>query len=98
MKGIRARFGRGVDLRGGAAKLRGRNSGLDVELVQGIDRRPDDVGIKVNVSVFHSVERVIVVLQTLPGNRIRFGSPLATLYAGAAASATFGGDVRAESD
>ena len=63
---IGAGFGGNVDLPGCPAELRGIDPGLDLELLQGIDRRLQNVGVEIDVGVGDAVQRVV-----LPGRARR---------------------------
>src|SRR5690606_10455846 len=56
---VSARLGGRVDLAGVAAELGGVNAALDLELLQCIDRRPEDEQVPVRIRIFDAVQRVV---------------------------------------
>ena len=69
---IASGLGRHVDLRGLASKLRGIDSGLHLKLLQGVDRRLNDVRIEVRIGVINAVQCEIVEVAAVP----RYGNIL----------------------
>ena len=69
MKGVRARLGDDVHLSRGASELGRVDAGLHLEFFQRVHRWEEDVGVEVDVGVVDAVERVVVELAPLAGNR-----------------------------
>src|SRR5207244_3083828 len=59
---VRSRLRRNIDLGGGAPELGRKDSGLDLELLQSVDRGQEDVGVEVHVGVLHAVQREVIEL------------------------------------
>ena len=69
MKLVGARFGGQIDVRSGSgAKLRRRDVGLNLELVDGIDRRLDRVELEEVFIVVHAVQSVVVRVAAIAGH------------------------------
>ena len=66
---VGAGLGEHVDLRGLAAELRRIDAGLHLEFLQRVDRRHHHEGIEIRVGVLHAVERVVIEIGALPGDR-----------------------------
>jgi hypothetical protein len=66
VEAVRARFGDDVDLTRATSEFGRVNAGLDLELLQRIDRWQEDIGVEVDVGVVDAVQRVVVELAPLP--------------------------------
>ena len=66
---VGARLGGDVDLCRLAAELGRIDAGLNLELLQRVDGRLDDVGVEVRVGVVDAVEREVVEVAALAGDR-----------------------------
>src|SRR5262245_37730584 len=66
MISVAAGFCKHVDLRALMSELRGVNTGLNVELLNGVNRGQDDIGIEIWVGVVDAVEGVVVEHDALP--------------------------------
>ena len=99
MEGIRTRLGDDVHLAGGAAELRRIDAGLHFEFFERVDRRQEDVGVEIDVGVVDAVERVVVELAPLAGDRdLLAGARAALAITGLAGPREPGADVRAQSN
>src|SRR5690606_14208890 len=76
---VGSRLGRHDDLRRSLAVLSRVDAGLNLELLDRVDRGPNDEGVEVRIRVLHAVQRVAVELLALAGDRNRLISPLAAL-------------------
>src|SRR5262249_52025862 len=72
-------LGRHIDLRCGAPEFGRKDSGLNLELLQRIDRWQEDIGVEVHVGILHAVEREVVELAALASDRNVLLSALAPL-------------------
>ena len=100
-KAVRARLGDDVHLTGGTSELGRVDAGLDLEFLERIDRRQEDIGVEIDVGVVHAVQRVVVELAPLARDRellvgARAALPIAGLTGTANSALTFG--LRAISD
>src|SRR5262249_37743916 len=59
---IRSRLGRNIDLRGSTPELRWKDSSLDLELLQRIDRRQEDIAVEVHIRILDAVQGKVVEL------------------------------------
>src|SRR3989449_8327718 len=62
-------LGQNIDLRCGAPELGRKDSGLNLELLQRIDRWQEDIGVEVHVGILHAVEGEVVELAPLARDR-----------------------------
>src|SRR5437867_8684891 len=63
---VAAGLGEHVDLRALMSELRGVYTGLNFELLNGVNRGKDDIGIEIRISVVDAVQRVVVEHDALP--------------------------------
>ena len=99
VEAVGARFRDHVHLARLAAEFRGVDAGLDLELLERVDRGEKDVGVEVDVGVVDAVERVEVELAALARNRQLLGGARAALPGARLPGAgELGADVRAERD
>src|SRR5690242_17305592 len=61
------------------SKLRRVDANLDLELLNGVDRGKDDIGIEVRIGIVHAVQRVVVEHDALATCRDRLRGAIATL-------------------
>src|SRR6266571_291187 len=66
MIGVAPGFGEHVDLRALMSELRGVNTGLNFELLNGVNGGEDDIGIEIRVGIIDAVEGVVVKHDALP--------------------------------
>src|SRR5436309_12046910 len=69
MELVRSRLGRNIDLRGGAPELGRKDSGLDLELLQRVDRWQENIGVEVDVRILHAIQGEVVELASLARDR-----------------------------
>src|SRR5438093_1089989 len=62
-------LGRNIDLGCGAPELGRKDSGLNLELLQRIDRWQEDIGVEVHVGILHAVQGEVVELAALARDR-----------------------------
>src|SRR5215813_1912199 len=82
VKFVRSRLGRDIDLRRSAPELGRKNPGLNLELLQRVDRGKHDICIEVDIGILDAVERKVVELAPLARNRnvlLRARSSLAVI-------------------
>src|SRR6266705_1401628 len=79
MIGVAAGLGEHVDLCALVPELRGVNTELNFELLNGVNGGKDDIGIEIRVGVIDAVERVVVEHDALPARRYRLAGAVATL-------------------
>ncbi len=91
MKAVASGLGRDVDLAGGAAELGREDAGLNLELLNGVDRGQENIKVKADIGVVDSIQSEIIELAALAGDRDVLGAALAPLPSG-------GGTVRAEAE
>src|SRR5438093_937654 len=72
-------FGEHVDLRALMSELRGVNTGLNFELLYGVNRGKDDIGIEIRIGVIDAVQRVVVEHDALPARGYGLVGAVATL-------------------
>jgi hypothetical protein len=85
----------GVDLRCPDAELGRVNAGLDLELLERVDRRLNDVRVEVRVGVLDAIERVAIELEALAGDRERGLGACASLQSAAAPGSALRGHIGA---
>ena len=99
MELVRAGLGDDVHLAGRAAELGRVDAGLHLELFERVDRRQQNIRVEVDVGVVRAVERVVVELAPLPGDRdLLVGARAALPVAGLPGARELGAHVRAERD
>src|SRR5215467_5280517 len=76
---VAAGLGQHVDLGALMTELSGVNTGLNFELLNGVNGRKDDVAIEIRVGVIDPVEGVVVEHDALPPRGYRLGGAVATL-------------------
>src|SRR2546425_2623248 len=76
---VAAGLGEHVDLRALMPELRGVNTGLNFELLNGVNRGKHDIGIEIWVGVIDAVEGVVVEHDALPAGGYGLGGAVATL-------------------
>ncbi len=69
MELVRSRLGRNIDLRGGAPELGRKDSGLDLELLQRVDRWQENISVEVDVRILHAIQGEVVELASLASDR-----------------------------
>src|SRR4030095_5031081 len=70
-----------VDLGALMPELGRGDTNLNFELLNGVNRREDDIGIEIRVSVIDAVERVVVEHDALPARRYGLVGAVAALPA-----------------
>ena len=76
---VAAGLGEHVDLRALMPELRGVNTDLNFELLNGVNGRKDDITIEIRVRVIDAVEGVVVEHDALPARGYGLGGAFATL-------------------
>src|SRR6058998_1471982 len=76
---VAAGLGEHVDLRALMPELRGVNTNLNFELLNGVNGRKDDIGIEIRVGVIDAVEGVVVEHDALPARGYGLLGAVATL-------------------
>src|SRR2546427_5432335 len=79
MIGVAAGLGEHVDLRALMPELRGVNTELNFEFLNGVNGRKDDIAIEIRVGVIDAVERVVVEHDALAARRYGLLGAVATL-------------------
>src|SRR5438552_17877876 len=79
MINIAAGLGEHVDLRALMPELRGVNTDLDFELLNGVNGGKDDIRIEIRVGVIDAVESVVVEHDSLPARGYGLLGAVATL-------------------
>src|SRR5215831_9077410 len=79
MIGVAAGLGEHVDLRALMSELGGVDADLYFELLNGIDRGKDDVGVEIRVGIIDAVETVVVVHDALAPRGYGLSGAVATL-------------------
>src|SRR5947209_2579439 len=79
MIGVAAGLGEHVDLRALMPELRGINTELNFEFLNGVNGRKDDIAIEIRVGVIDAVERVVVEHDALAARRYGLLGAVATL-------------------
>ena len=85
---VRAALGGDVDLRHLASEFRRVHAGLHLEFLDTVDRGQEGIRIEVHILIDDTVERVLVVFATLPGDREILGRAIAALSAAGSAAGT----------
>src|SRR5436190_4598085 len=76
---VAAGLGEHVDLRALMPELRGVNTDLDFELLNGVNGGKDDIRIEIRVGVIDAVESVVVEHDSLPARGYGLLGAIATL-------------------
>src|SRR5438552_17044470 len=79
MIGVAAGLGEHVDLRALMPELRGVNTELNFELLNGVNGGKDDIGVEIRVGVIDAIEAVVVEHDALPARGYGLRGAVATL-------------------
>src|SRR5262250_1797388 len=76
---VAAGLGEHVDLRALMPELRGVNTDLNFELLNGVNGGKDDIGVEIRVGVIDAIEAVVVEHDALPARGYGLGGAVAAL-------------------
>ena len=82
MKAVASGLGGDINLASGAAKLGREDAGLHLELLNGVDGGQENIKVKADIGVVNPIQREIIELAALAGDRDVLGAALAPLPSG----------------